>query len=325
MISIKSEREIELMRIAGHINYLTHQEIKKHIRAGITTGELNDIADKFIREHDALPSCLNYEGFPKSICISVNDEVVHGIPGNRKLKNGDIVSVDFCVEYKGYQSDSAMTHIVGSVSKEVEDLVENTKKSLYIGINAVKAGAKVSDIGAAIEKYAKSCHLGVVRELVGHGLGTSIHEDPDVPNYYTNMPTILKEGMVIAIEPMLTLGKRYIYMKDDDWTIATDDGLPAAHFEHTVLVTKEGYEILTGEWYNNMAKKNSDKIEVEGKVVEVLKGSDYLVELPNGHTVKAYVSGKMRIHMIRILPGDTVTVELSPYDLTRGIITWNKR
>ena len=247
MISIKSQREISLMKEAGHINYLTHQELIKHIKAGITTGELNDIADKFIRMHGGLPSCLNYEGFPKSICISVNDEVVHGIPGNRKLKNGDIVSIDFCVEYKGYQSDSAMTHIVGSVSKEVEDLVRNTEKSLYIGINEVKAGVKLSNIGKAIEDYAKSHGLGVVRELVGHGLGTSIHEDPDVPNYYTNSPVILKEGMVIAIEPMLTLGKRYIYMKDDDWTIATDDGLPAAHFEHTVVVTKDGYEILTGE------------------------------------------------------------------------------
>ena len=325
MISIKSPREIELMKQAGHINYLTHQELAKHIRVGITTGELNDIADKFMREHEGKPSCLNYEGFPKSICISVNDEVVHGIPGNRKLKNGDVVSIDFCVEYKGYQSDAARTYIVGSAPKEIEDFVKYTEESLYVGIKKVKPGAKVSDIGASIEKYAKDHNLGVVRELVGHGLGTSIHEDPDVHNYYTNMPTILKEGMVIAIEPMLTFGKRYVYMKDDNWTIATEDGLPAAHFEHTVVVTKDGYEILTGEWYKNMAKKNSDKIEVEGKVIEVLKGSDYLVELQNGHTVKAYVSGKMRIHMIRILPGDTVTVELSPYDLTRGIITWNKR
>ncbi len=247
MISIRSQREIALMRQAGHINYLTHQELKKHIKAGITTGELNDIADKFMRKLGGKPSCLNYEGYPKSICISINDEVVHGIPGNRKLKNGDIVSIDFCVEYKGYQSDATITHIVGSVSKEVEDLVINTEKSLYIGINEVKPGAKVSAIGKAIEDYATKCGLGVVRELVGHGLGTSIHEDPDVPNYYTNMPTVLKEGMVIAIEPMLTLGKRYVYLKDDNWTVATDDGLPAAHFEHTVLVTKDGYEILTGE------------------------------------------------------------------------------
>lgn len=247
MISIKSPREIELMKIAGHINYLTHLEVKKNIRVGITTRELNDIADKFIRSQNCTPSFLNYEGYPASICISVNDEVVHGIPGSRKLKNGDVVSIDIGVCYKGYHSDSANTYIVGTSSKEIIDLVENTKKSLYIGLDAIKDGAKVSDIGANIETFAKECKLGVIRELVGHGVGTSVHEDPDVPNYYTNERTVLKEGMVIAVEPMLTLGKRYIYMLDDDWTIKTDDELPAAHFEHTVLVTKDGYEILTGE------------------------------------------------------------------------------
>ena len=247
MITIKSEREIALMKEAGHINYLTHQEIAKHIKPGITTGELNDIADKFIRSKGGFPSVLGYEGYPKSVCISINDEVVHGIPSNRKIKNGDIVSVDLCVEYKGYQSDSARTHIVGSVSKEVSDLVENTQKALYVGLDVIKAGVKVSEIGKAIETYAHNHGLSVVRELVGHGLGTSIHEDPDVPNYYTNMKTVLKEGMVIAVEPMLNLGTRHVYIKDDNWTICTDDGMPSAHFEHTVVVRKDGYEILTGE------------------------------------------------------------------------------
>ena len=247
MISIKSQREIELMKKAGHVNYLTHLEVAKHIRVGITTGELNEIADKFIRSQGCTPSFLNYEGYPASICVSVNDEVVHGIPGNRKLKNGDVVSIDIGSCYKGYHSDSANTYIVGSTTKEVEALVENTKKSLYIGLDAIKAGAKLSDIGRNIENFAKECHLGVIRELVGHGVGTSVHEDPDVPNYFTKDRTILKEGMVIAVEPMLTLGARYIYLHDDDWTISTDDELPAAHFEHTVLVTKDGYEILTGE------------------------------------------------------------------------------
>ena len=247
MISIKSPREIELMKQAGHINYLTHQELKKHLRIGITTGELNDIADKFIRSQGGIPSCLNFEGYPKSICISVNDEVVHGIPGNRKLKNGDVVSIDFCVGYKGYQSDSANTYIIGSASREIQDLVLNTKKALYEGLSAVKAGAKISDIGLKVETYANNHHLGVVRELVGHGLGTSIHEDPDVPNFYTNDSTILKKGMVIAVEPMLTLRDRHVYMADDDWTIKTQDGCASAHFEHTVLVTDDGYEILTGE------------------------------------------------------------------------------
>ncbi len=247
MISIKSDREIELMKQAGHINYLTHQEVKKHLKVGITTDELNKIADKFIKDQGCTASFLNYEGYPKSICISVNDEVVHGIPRNRKIKNGDIVSVDIGVCYKGYHSDSANTYIVGNSTKEVEALVENTRKSLYEGLKAIKNGAKVSDIGRNIEDYAQKCNLSVIRELVGHGVGTDVHEDPDVPNYYTNQKTILKTGMVIAVEPMLNLGKRYVEMLDDDWTIVTKDGLPSAHFEHTVVVTDDGYEILTGE------------------------------------------------------------------------------
>lgn len=248
MIVLKSDREIELMRHAGHINYLTHKEVEKNIRVGISTSELNRIAEKFIRAHECVPSFLNYEGYPASICISINDEVVHGIPSKRrKLRDGDIVSVDIGVEYKGYHSDSANTYIVGKVSHEVEDLVNNTKNSLYEGLSVIKEGVYVSEIGRVIENYAKEKKLGVVRELVGHGVGTSVHEEPDVPNYYTKDLVKLRAGMVIAVEPMLTLGKRYIYMEDDDWTIKTEDGLPSAHFEHTVLVTKTGYVILTGE------------------------------------------------------------------------------
>lgn len=247
MITIKSEREIELMKHAGYINYLTHKEVAKNIKPGITTKALNDIAHKFIISNDCTPSFLNYEGYPASICISINDEVVHGIPSKRKIKDGDIVSVDIGVEYKGYHSDSANTYIVGKVSKEIEDLVNNTQKSLYEGLSVIKDGVKISDIGCKIENFAKINNLGVVRELVGHGVGTDIHEDPDVPNYFTNSHTRLKTGMVIAVEPMLNLGTRHIYMDDDDWTIKTEDGLPSAHFEHTVLVTKDGYVILTGE------------------------------------------------------------------------------
>lgn len=246
MISLKSDREIELMRHAGYINYLTHLEVAKNIKPGISTKALNDIAHKFILAHDCTPSFLNFEGYPASICVSVNDEVVHGIPSKRKIKEGDVVSIDIGVCYKGYHSDSANTYIVGSASKEIEDLVENTKKSLYEGLSVIKDGVKISEIGKKIENFAKIHHLGVVRELVGHGVGTSVHEDPDVPNYYTNDNTRLKSGMVIAVEPMLNLGTRHIYMEDDEWTIRTDDGLPSAHFEHTVLVTKEGYVILTG-------------------------------------------------------------------------------
>lgn len=247
MISIKSDREIELMKHAGHINYLTHLEVAKNIRVGISTKALNDIAHNFIINNDCNPSFLNYEGYPASICISINDEVVHGIPSKRKLKEGDIVSVDIGVEYKGYHSDSANTYIVGSTSKEIENLVENTKKSLYEGLSVIKDGVKISDIGRKIEKFAKENNLGVILELVGHGVGTSIHEDPDVPNYYTNDKTKLRSGMVIAVEPMLNLGSRHIYMEEDGWTIKTEDGQPSAHFEHTVLVTDDGYVILTGE------------------------------------------------------------------------------
>lgn len=247
MIILKSNREIELMRHAGHINYLTHKEVEKALKVGISTSSLNNIADKFIRDNGCTPSFLNYEGYPGSICISINDEVVHGIPSKRKLKDGDVVSVDIGVCYKGYHSDSANTYIVGSASRDVEELVSNTKESLYRGLSVIKNGVKLNEIGKSIQEYAEDHNLGVVRELVGHGVGTDIHENPDVPNYYMKDNTVLKTGMVIAVEPMLTLGERFIYMEDDDWTIKTEDGLPSAHFEHTVVVTDDGYDILTGE------------------------------------------------------------------------------
>lgn len=248
MISIKSEREIKLMREAGKLNYLAHEEIKKHIKAGVTTKELDRIAYNFISAHNATPSCLNYEGYPASICTSINDEVVHGIPSSRKLKNGDIISVDFTVRLNGYESDSTRTYMVGEVTKEVRDLVLNTEKALYEGIKQVKPGARIGDISNAIETYAHSHGLSVVEELVGHGIGVEMHEDPDVPNFgKKGTGPILKEGMVLAIEPMLNLGKKEVCMLDDDWTIVTEDGSPSAHFEHTVAVTKDGYKILTGE------------------------------------------------------------------------------
>ena len=248
MISIKSEREINLIKASGHLNYLTHEEITAHLKPGITTNELDKIAYDFITKNGGYPSCLNYEGFPKSICVSINDEVVHGIPSNRKIKNGDVVSIDFCVLKDGYHSDSARTYIVGDTTDEVKALVSNTEKALYIGLQQVKEGAKIGDIGAAILEYATNHGLGVVRELVGHGIGTEMHESPDVPNYGTKGTGItLKAGMVIAVEPMLTLGKKDIAIMDDDWTIVTQDGLPSAHFEHTIVVTKDGYEILTKE------------------------------------------------------------------------------
>jgi len=248
MINIRSDREISLMKKAGEINYLTHLELRKYLKPGITTNKLNEIADKFIRSHGGKPTCLNYEGFPKSICISINDEVVHGIPSNRKLEDGDVVSIDFCTEYNGYQSDSANTYIIGKASQDVVNLVENTKKALYIGLSQIKPGAKIGDIGHAIETFAHEHGLSVVEELVGHGVGTDIHEEPDVPNYgEANTGITLKKGMVIAVEPMLNLGGKEIGILDDDWTIVTEDGMPSAHFEHTVVVTDDGYEILTGD------------------------------------------------------------------------------
>lgn len=246
MISIKSEREIELMVIAGEIVGNTHKYLIPYIKHGITTKELDTLAYNYIISQDATPSFLNYEGYPASICTSVNEEVVHGIPDNRKLKDGDIISIDIGACYKGYHGDSAWSYPVGTVSKDREELLKNTEASLFEGLSVIKDGAHVGDIGYAVSAYAKKHNLGVVKELVGHGVGNHLHESPDVPNYgKQNTGPILKEGMVIAVEPMLNLGTANVYLLDDDWTVITADGEPSAHFEHTVLVTKDGYRILT--------------------------------------------------------------------------------
>lgn len=246
MISIKSEREIELLKKAGEIVGNTHNYLKDYIKPGITTKELDELAREYILASDATPSFKGLYGFPGNICISINDEVVHGIPGNRKLKNGDIVTLDIGACYKGYHGDSAWTYPVGKISPVKQALLDETEESLYAGLSVIKAGAHVGDIGYAVSNCAEKYHLGVVKELCGHGVGSSVHEDPDVPNY-GNPKTgpVLKEGMVIAVEPMLNLGSEKIYMLDDDWTIVTADSKPSAHFEHTVLVTKDGYTILT--------------------------------------------------------------------------------
>ena len=248
MITIKSEYELSLMRIAGRIVYDTHQYIKDYIKPGITTGELDKLAHDYIISRDATPSCLGYEGYPASICISVNEEVVHGIPSKRKLRNGDIVTLDICACYKGYHGDSAWSYAVGDISEEKKYLLKHTEESLYEGLKQVRDGARIGDISNAIENYAKKYKLGVVKELTGHGIGSELHEDPDVPNYgKKGTGPLLKAGMVIAIEPMLNLGTADVYLLDDDWTIITQDDKPSAHFEHTVLVKKDGYEILTGD------------------------------------------------------------------------------
>lgn len=246
MISIKSEHEIELMRKAGHLVSLTHKYLKDFIKEGITTKELDKLGHDFIIKNGGYPTCLGYEGFPASLCISVNDTVVHGIPGNYKLKNGDIVTIDMVIDYKGYQGDAAWTYAVGDIDDNKKYLMEHTEKALYEGIKMVKPGNRIGDISHAVEMYATEHNLGVVKELCGHGIGLEMHEDPDVPNYgKEGTGPKLKEGMVICIEPMLTFGKRYVYILDDNWTIKTQDSSDAAHYEHTVLVTSDGYEILT--------------------------------------------------------------------------------
>ena len=246
MITIKDKREIELMKHAGLLVSKMHKFIKPYIKEGITTKELDKLCYDFIKKNDAVPSCLGYEGYPATLCTSVNDTVVHGIPGNEKLKNGDIISIDVVIGYKGYQGDAAWTYSVGEIDDEKKYLLEHTKEALYEGIKMVKPGNRIGDISNAVELCANKYNLGIVKELCGHGIGLDMHEDPDIPNYgEKGKGPRLKEGMVICIEPMLNSGSADIYMKDDNWTIKTIDKRPSAHFEHTILVTKDGYEILT--------------------------------------------------------------------------------
>lgn len=246
MISIKTPREIELMRVAGEIVGDTHKYLIPYLKPGITTKKIDSLAREYIIKRGAFPSCYHYEGYPANICISINEEVVHGIASNRKLREGDIVTLDICVCYKGYHGDSAWTYAVGHISDEKKYLMKHTETALYEGLKQVKEGVHIGDIGNAIETYALAHHLGVVKELVGHGIGNELHEDPDVPNYgKKGTGPILKKGMVIAVEPMLNAGTADIYLLDDDWTVITADDKPSAHFEHTVVVTEDGYEILT--------------------------------------------------------------------------------
>lgn len=245
-IIVKSPQELELIEKACKIVSDTHKHLEKFIKPGISTKELDEIAEKFIREAGAIPSFKNYQGFPASICTSINEEVVHGIPSNRKLKNGDIISIDIGACYQGYHGDSAWTYAVGEISPEKKILIEHTEKALYEGLKVIKDGARVGDIGHAISENIKKFNFGIVRELVGHGVGKNLHELPDVPNYgRPGTGPVLKEGMVIAVEPMINFGSREIYMKEDGWTIVAADHSPSAHFEHTVLVTKNGVKILT--------------------------------------------------------------------------------
>ena len=248
MVTYKSPREIELLKIAGSVVYQTHQYIKPFIKEGITTKEIDRLCEEFIRSKGCTPSFKGCEGFPNTACTSVNDCIVHGIPSDYKLKNGDIITVDIGACYKGYHGDSGWTYAVGEISDEDKYLMEHTEKALYEGIKAAVIGNRIGDIGYAVESYAVDHGLDIVEEFVGHGVGTSVHEDPQVPNYGdkgTGM--LLKEGMVIAIEPMLSAHSAELYVLDNGLTAFTEDGSNAAHFEHTIAITKDGPIILTGD------------------------------------------------------------------------------
>ncbi len=247
LITIKSEREIDLMRHAGMLVSEMHKFIKPYIKEGISTLELDRLCDEFITSHDGVASCKGYEGYPNALCTSINNVLVHGIPHEDDiLKNGDIITIDVVIGYKGYQGDAAWTYAVGEVDSNKKYLMEHTEKALYEGIKKVVPGNRIGDISHAIQVYAEDHNLGVVRELCGHGIGREMHEDPEVPNFgIENTGPKLKPGMVICIEPMLTFGKRDVYVLEDDWTVVTEDSSDAAHYEHTVLVTEDGYVILT--------------------------------------------------------------------------------
>lgn len=246
MIFLKTQEEIELLRESNRLVGKTLGEVSKHIRPGISTLELDKIAEDFIRSNGGVPGFLGYGGFPNTLCISVNDEVVHGIPSSRCLEEGDVVSVDCGVVMNGFYGDSAYTFAVGEISEEVKKLLQVTKDSLYKGIGQAVAGMRTGAIGYAVQSYAEANGFSVVRELVGHGVGKNLHEEPQVPNYgRRGQGCKLKVGMVIAIEPMINMGVRNVFQMSDGWTIKTRDHLPAAHFEHTIAIGKGEADILS--------------------------------------------------------------------------------
>jgi len=247
MVTRKSNREIELMRVAGRIVAMAHKAVKDAIKPGMTTKDIDDLVEKVIRENDAIPSFKNYNGYPASACVSINEEVVHGIPSpHRVLQNGDIVSVDIGAMYKGYHGDSAWTYACGEISEDAKRLLIGTEKSLFAGLEYAKANNRLSDISHEIQKTAEGFGFSVVREFVGHGVGSKLHEDPQIPNYgLPNRGVKLKSGMTLAIEPMINLGNKEVKVLSDGWTTITRDKSLSAHFEHTILIKKDGYEILT--------------------------------------------------------------------------------
>ena len=246
-VTIKSAREIELMREAGRLLAEVHDELAAFFKPGISTKDIDKLGEKLIRDRGCIPNFLNYNGYPASICVSVNDEVVHGIPNkHRILQDGDIVSLDAGLIYKGYHSDAARTHAVGTISKEAQQLIDVTRQSFFEGIKYAKAGNRLHDISNAIAAYAESFGYGVVRDLVGHGIGTALHEDPQIPNFkQLRRGMKLMPGMTLAIEPMINAGTWEVCWLDDDWTVVSEDGSLSAHYENTVLITDGEPEILT--------------------------------------------------------------------------------
>lgn len=244
-ITIKSPREIELMTEAGRILEIVHEEMEKALRPGMSTKDIDRLGEEVIRSYGCIPSFLNYNGYPASICVSVNDEVVHGIPSSKRvLKEGDIVGLDAGVIYKGYHSDAARTHAIGEISKEAKELIRVTRESFFEGIKYAKEGNYLFEISSAIGKYARERGYGVVRDLCGHGIGANLHESPEIPNYEMNRRGVrLRRGMTLAIEPMINIGTHAVKWLDDDWTVVTADGSLSAHYENTVLIT-EGEPIL---------------------------------------------------------------------------------
>lgn len=246
MIFIRSDEEIALIKISAQVLGKAHAEVAKLIRPGITTKELDGVAETFIKDNGGSPSFLGYNKFPASLCISVNDVVVHGFPSRYELRDGDIISIDCGVKLNGYHSDSAYTYPIGEVSPAVRRLLSRTKESLYVGLEKAIEGNRVGDIGYAIQTYTEKFGYSVVRELVGHGVGQNLHEAPEVPNYgKRGQGPKLQEGMILAIEPMINFGKKGVIQERDGWTIRTVDRKPSAHFEHTVAVRKGKAEILT--------------------------------------------------------------------------------
>ena len=247
MVSIKSKKEIERMREAGKILARVHQELGQALKPGMSTWEVDKLGERIIRDFGCIPSFKNYNGFPASICVSVNDEVVHGIPDrHRILQEGDIVSLDAGVIWKGYHSDAARTHGIGQISPQARKLIEVTEQCFYEGIKYAKAGNHLNDISTAIQRYAESFGYGVVRDLVGHGIGSRLHEDPEVPNFSQKKRGVrLRPGMTLAIEPMIYEGRYDVVWLDNDWTVVTDDGSLSAHYENTILITDGEPEILS--------------------------------------------------------------------------------